>query len=285
MHRLKLTCKQWIAEQVPALTTLKRAVRQSNEYRQKVGNEALNAVELYSDGIPVPPIKLRDMVRKGGILAEDFLVEGRQACDAILSYLEANSVEIRSGTRVLEFGVGCGRIARHMIPRTHVNFTGSDVDSELIGWCDTNLTGLEALRGTNLKFLTNEYMPPVNLPDNGLDVIYSISVFTHMEVATQDAWMNELWRLLKPEGHLLISILERSTAELQSGVEVKKRIDKEFHRGWLGSRGNPDSYFSAFHTLEYLDQRFGTRFEFISSASNAIRGNQTLVLLKAKKKS
>jgi ubiquinone/menaquinone biosynthesis C-methylase UbiE len=45
----------------------------------------------------------------------------------------------------------------------------------------------------------------LKFPGNMFDLVYLISIFTHLEIETQKFWINELSRVLKPGGFLLFT--------------------------------------------------------------------------------
>lgn len=243
-----------------------------------VSHVGRNALSLDHDGLPIPPIKLRDMVRRGGILAEDFLLEGKQAFDAVMEFAQEQGVALTPDARVYEFGVGCGRVARHFLTRQSCRFTGSDVDEELIAWCGENLAS--ALGGrAHPEFFVNAYQPPLAAPENSFDFIYSISVLTHMTAESQSAWLSELHRVLAHGGHLALSILEKSTQDVPSGIATQERIDREYERGWLGRAGAPATYFNSYNTLAYM-RDVCPALELVGYRHNAIRNTQSLLMFR-----
>ncbi len=159
---------------------------------------------------PVPPPWLRDRVGKVASLPQevlDFLPhladpEGsfdRLGADIKSQILAALPEEWTfEGKRVLDFGCGCGRVLRHFVDQAEeAEFWGCDIDAPSIAW----------LRGElcpPFNVLTNGEQPPVDLDDGRFDLIYAISVFTHL---TDDwaPWLLEMRRLLKPGGLLLAS--------------------------------------------------------------------------------
>lgn len=202
------------------------------------------------DGYPIPPIRLRDKVRRGQISREGFIREGRQVFDTIIGVLERQGVNLDSGLRVYEFGCGCGRVARHFLQRK-VSITGSDVDAELVAWCRGHL-----LPG---EFLVNEFDPPLALPDDTFDVAYAISVFTHIPLDRQMPWLSELHRVLKPGGLALISILQSEQSEPGREAYAMSRPDPGIRRDWLGQDTAPAEYLDVFHSSEFIEREW-TRF-------------------------
>jgi SAM-dependent methyltransferase len=242
-----------------------------------VANLSRNSISVEHEGLPVPPIKLRDMVRKGGILVEDFLLEGAQVFDALVEIEQAHGVVIDGATRVYEFGVGCGRVARHFLTKRPCLFAGSDVDEELIGWCKEKL-GPARTAPAGPDFFVNAFLPPIAKPDESFDFIYAISVVTHMTPEHQRAWMRELHRLLAPKGHLVLSILEKTPTEAPRGVLARERVDMEFTRGWLGKGAAPPHYYNTYNTVDHISGLLSEELRLVDHWPNAIRNTQSLLL-------
>ncbi len=98
---------------------------------------------------------------------------------------------------VLDWGCGPGRVIRHM-PAVLGNgnrYYGSDYNEAYIRWCAENLAGID--------FRRNELMPPLPFGDASMDLVYSVSIFTHLSEAAHRAWITDLHRVLRPGGLLL----------------------------------------------------------------------------------
>lgn len=104
-------------------------------FSEKVVNPLYNNEVLYHDNLQVPPMSMRDKVRKSAILAEDFLLEGIQTFEELKCMLDDHNIRLAEDIDMLEFGVGCGRIARHFVKTDIQTFHGTDVDNELTKWC------------------------------------------------------------------------------------------------------------------------------------------------------
>lgn len=123
---------------------------------------------------------------------------GYNAFRAMESLLAWHGVTYGPGVKLLDWGCGHGRIARHFIrewPQAHI--TGADIDAENIHWCEANLPGG--------AFLTAPLWPPMAISDGTFDAIFGLSVMTHLTEDAQSAWLGEIHRILKPGGVALIS--------------------------------------------------------------------------------
>lgn len=122
---------------------------------------------------------------------------------------------------VYEWGCGPGRVIRHlpqMFSET-VKVYGSDYNKETIDWCKKNFN--------TINFSLNELEPPLQFPDHSFDFIYCISVFTHLSAETGMKWANELYRVLKPQGILLITTLGENSYKTELLPEEKRKYLNE----------------------------------------------------------
>jgi SAM-dependent methyltransferase len=103
------------------------------------------------------------------------------------------------GKRVLDFGCGAGRVLRQFEREARSGeFWGCDLYEPTISWLAENLT-------PPFRFYVSEGLP---LPhqDDHFDLIYAISVFTHI-TGDWAEWMLELHRILRPGGFLLATFI------------------------------------------------------------------------------
>ncbi|MBV9288123.1 MAG: class I SAM-dependent methyltransferase [Hyphomicrobiales bacterium] len=163
------------------------------EYARSVGGET---DALGPDGLPLPPPRLRTSVSgapdlwmyvEGGELAEKSVREALDRCRVAIGSLRA----------ILDFGCGCGRVLRRW-RGLDARICGADVNAAAVNWCRAHLPFAEVG--------VNGLEPPLAYGEATFDLVYAISVFTHLPVRTQLAWRDELRRVLRPGGLLLLSV-------------------------------------------------------------------------------
>jgi SAM-dependent methyltransferase len=223
------------------------------------------------DRLPVPPTRLIKLVQINGEIAS-YLRSGAFGTAGIINALIYNGYNIEKFERILDFGCGCGRIMRQWHGVKGPHFYGTDLNADLIHWCQAKL-------GTQAEFGSNGMLPPLDYPDKYFDFIYSISVFTHLGEQTQVDWMGELLRVLKENGLLLITVHgEWRISELDldersrfnSGELIVKYQDEE------GS-----NLCGAYHPQAYVRNHLAKGFEVLYFLpTGAIDVGQDLYLLR-----
>ena len=125
----------------------------------------------------------------------------------IFKILEHFAINLRTIGSVYELGCGTARLLRHFRCIEGVKLVGSDINPEMIEWCKANLTGME--------FYHNELLPPLTFAaDNSFDLMLASSVFTHIPLDTQEQWLAEMQRILRPGGIFICSVLGQFHAAL-----------------------------------------------------------------------
>ena len=134
---------------------------------------------------------------------------------------------------ILDWGCGPARIIRHLpalLGEQHQYF-GTDYNAGTIAWCKSNIP--------NISFSENQLFPPLPLAANQFDLIYGISILTHLSEENHLFWVKELHRILSPSGVLILTthgdaFLEKLTAEetqmYHSQKIVTRHKTKEGHR-------------------------------------------------------
>lgn len=157
--------------------------------------------------------------------------------------------------RVLDFGSGAGRTLRHFTAEAEsAEFWGCDIDERSIAWLEANLCPpFHAWRSA--------HNPPLGLEHESFDLIYAVSVFTHLSY-NSTAWLLELHRMLKPEGLLIATFMGRWISDFFAGepwVEDRVGMNVLHHnRDW--DSGGPAVLISEW----WLREHWGRAFEILT---------------------
>jgi SAM-dependent methyltransferase len=144
---------------------------------------------------PIPPRELREIVSDHEL--EVFLWTGYLDADLILAlYGEHGPDQVRP--RILDFGCGCGRITRFLNElgdRCEVH--AADANVRHAAWCAENLP--------RVRTVHNALAPPLPYAAESFELVYTVSVLTHLNAAGGARWLAELERILAPGGLLVVT--------------------------------------------------------------------------------
>lgn len=168
-------------------------------------------------GLPLPPPRLRILVA-GSADLEWFLGSGRSQTDYLRRLLADVEQPIDSFGAVLDFGCGCGRMTRWWRDVEGPQFHGCDYNPELVAWCAASLPFVAVRR--------NGLGPPLPYQDGTFDLLYALSVLTHLPDALGRRWIEEFRRVLKPDGLLWVT-----THGERFRDRLSKKEDARFGRG------------------------------------------------------
>jgi SAM-dependent methyltransferase len=173
---------------------------------------------------------------------------------------------------ILDFGCGCGRMLRHWVelPRTRV--FGCDIDPRMVRWCDENLPFAEVG--------LNELEPPLRYANSTFDLVYAFSVFTHLDVELQHAWMQESLRVLRPNGLLLISTLGEHYLSLRRLTDSEEQAFRNGEVVVLYEQSAGSSLCSAYHPPDYVRESLGADFDLVTFRPAADEGRHDLHLFR-----
>ena len=218
-----------------------------------------------------PPDDLRERVHGDRDLA-NFAWLGRRITIDILVALHAHRLLDAVREPTLDFGVGCGRVARYWAALGGGALTGSDIDPETIAWCGVHVTSGQAGQSV---FVTNPHDPPTPIPDGVVGLVYAISVFTHLPEEMELRWITELARITKPGGVLLLTT---HGVDLWDGSEGEASESGFVYSRAGGAAGLPDFYRTSFHTEDAVRQRWGTALEIVAVVPKGVNDHQDLVI-------
>ncbi len=112
---------------------------------------------------------------------------------------EWTSKYIQGEFKILEWGCGVARIVRHipnLIDKGSIVF-GADINEDMINWNFDNIH--------NITFKKTDYLPPTLFDNNQFNLVFALSVFTHIEFNFQSDWLKEMKRIISDNGVFLFT--------------------------------------------------------------------------------
>ncbi|MEM9886445.1 MAG: class I SAM-dependent methyltransferase [Bacteroidota bacterium] len=149
-----------------------------------------------------------------------------------------------SSARILDWGCGPGRIIRHLpsLLGARGEYYGTDYNAKSIAWCKANLA--------HIQFSHNGLAANLSYQDNFFDVIYGISIFTHLSKELHWNWIAELQRILRKDGLLFLTTQGDNFKPKLSPQELE-----QYQKGQLVIRGKVKEghrTYSTFHPKDFM---------------------------------
>jgi len=223
-----------------------------------------------------PPKHLQQRVVGGYDKA--FLASGYRLAGDVETILQSHGKSLGECQRVFEWGCGCGRSLRAMKNlHPHLELFGTDIDAEAITWLQQHYAAIA-------QFKTNDHEPPIAFADRSFDLIYAVSVFTHLPEEMQFRWLADLARLLQPGGIALLSVHGESHHHKQSSQAQQILEDRGFYydTGAHRTDGLPEFYLNTYHTAEYIKREWSSYFTIREIVPLGFEGHQDVVVASAK---
>jgi SAM-dependent methyltransferase len=205
--------------------------------------------------IPLPPRKLIQAV--GG----DFFETGKEFLG---HFIELGGLQ--RNERVLEVGSGCGRMA---VPLTTYldesgRYEGFDVDKKAVRWCQREITPrFPHFRFRHADVYSKHYNPRALTRGRehtfpyaaaSFDFVFLTSVFTHMLRDDVERYLDEIARVLEPNGRCLLTyfLLEEESRRLMAAGRSTVTFDHEVEDTAVWQREVPEAAV-AYPTEQVLD--------------------------------
>ncbi|MBV9000406.1 MAG: class I SAM-dependent methyltransferase [Solirubrobacterales bacterium] len=202
-------------------------------------------------------------IRVAGSASVGFVQEGRDAAASIRTLLARAAIDLEQLETVLDFGGGCGRIARHWAALHGPEFYACDIDAAAVAWCRRNLAFVNTA--------VNQLEPPLPYVSESFDLVYAYSVFTHLPERAQRPWIEELSRVIRPGGFLLVTTHGDATLERIVEPELRAR----YQRGELAVRFARDAgsnLCSAYHPPAFVRGLLAPAFECMGAQHGGMPG-------------
>ena len=225
------------------------------------------------DGVSIPPAWLIQAFT-GGPDTIDHIESGKQSARYYVELYNSICGDFDAIERVLDFGCGCGRVLSRMPDNGRTRYFGVDLHTDGLEWLRKTMPAGTFLKGTE--------SPPLDFDDEEFDLIYSISVLTHLDREKERGWLDEWHRLLKVGGHVIATFRAEDWVEQNTLDRQKQAIRKAWsesdgfcyqkHKYWQGIF--PEFYAGTYHTVDYVRSNWGRRFEILKIVPAADTPNQ-----------
>jgi SAM-dependent methyltransferase len=194
--------------------------------------------------------------------AEWFLDAGKRGADSLAALCARHGVPLEKCASILDFGCGCGRVIRHL-RHLPAQLHGCDSNPVALEWCADNMPFAQ--------FALNALESPLDYDRETFDVVYALSVFTHLPEGLQAHWMTELRRVLKPGGLLVMSLHGDALAGKLTRPE---RADYRSGRLVVRIGDLPGTnHCAAFHPPSFVREVMARGFEVVEMVPEGATGN------------
>ncbi len=238
---------------------------------------------------PIPGRVLR--ARVGEPNARAFLESGKRVARELETILADAGRPIGSFDSIWDFGAGSGRVLTQLDVADSAELQATDVDDEACAWLADAHSRVRATAGDPL--------PPTPFPDAAFDLVYSISVFTHISPTSQDLWLSEIARVLRPGGMAVLTVMgpgllqryreggrpgmtgsqhqQLLGADLESeGIVFAPEPPTRWNR-WRYRR-TESNYGLTFHSDSYVREHWAGRLRVDAIAGESINWQQSAVI-------
>ncbi|MFC5741207.1 class I SAM-dependent methyltransferase [Dyella tabacisoli] len=198
-----------------------------------------------------------------------------------ISDMARRHLKTLDGLRVLDWGCGWGRLARVFSSSEKFSeLWGADIDEDNLAWARANIP--------KVTFLQVPLYPPTTLPSDHFDLIYGLSVMTHLTHESQEKWLAEIRRVLRPGGCAILTFhgstaLGFSTRYLNTNIVTnfaEKGFDDALACGDLDTIIGTGYYKNTFQSHDDVRKRWGAHLRIAEIAEAAIGIQDVAVLFK-----
>lgn len=215
-----------------------------------------NELEFRKNGLPdhhsSPPSSLIFLVIRS-VWAGEYWNSGLTIINDLELQFQRQNISTDKFKRILDFGCGCGRLTRHLTRLKNAELFGTDYNKKLIDWSSASLPFA--------TFSQNNLAPPLLYESKYFDLVLARSVFTHLDLQLQFAWIEELYRIIRPGGYLYFTT--HSGASVQS---LGNNSNQRFHSEGFVSENSDlqgDNKCAVYQTKEWVFNNLAKGFTII----------------------
>lgn len=208
---------------------------------------------------------------------ELFYKEGDATAKAIVNWAK-NYISTDNG-KILDWGCGVSRTVIHLPKYTsEAEIHGCDINKKMISFNKNNFKQIA------YSLISNE--PPTSYEACYFDLIYGMSIFTHIEGNLQELWFKEINRILKVGGIFLFTTHGKFFYSKLLPFEKNKLFERGLYSKVYKQRGHRMmSTYNAPEALKKVIEKYFSILEFHAGEADRSKiGGQDLWLVKKKPK-
>ncbi len=133
----------------------------------------------------------------------EYLSDGWRTLSELLILMDAVGRPLTGARSVLEFASGFGRFTRHLARLLPGRLTVSDIHPGSVEFLREQL-GVEG-------FASSQDPEALEIPGR-YDLVFVLSMFTHLPPVKWSAWLRKLFKAVRPGGHLVFTVHNESLA-------------------------------------------------------------------------
>jgi SAM-dependent methyltransferase len=179
---------------------------------------------------------------------------------------------------MLDFGCGAGRVLQCFI---HQNFA--------LSACDVDKTAIAYLQRAfpSVRSAVSHDQPPLMYQNGQFDVVYSVSVWTHLPPHLQIPWLLEMDRILAPGGLALLTTIGAFGYRRRSHLWAEEfALEELLAEGFCYSEHKTQDqstgpfYGAAYHTAAYVRKEWSNYFDVLEVQEGVVDDLNDLVILR-----
>ena len=195
-------------------------------------------------------------------------------CQAIAA-LAQRHIKTTVDSRVLDWGCGWGSMTRAFADVEKCSeLWGADIDEDNLAWARANIS--------KATFTRIPLYPPTVLQANHFDLVYALSVMTRLTHKTQEKWLAEIRRVLRPGGCAIITFLGSTALACSTRYVSGQTMANVIGNGFDDAPGCQDFDYCkiTFQTREDVCARWGRYLRIAEIVEAGIGAQDIAVLVK-----
>lgn len=208
--------------------------------------------------------------------------------DMVIEGLEQAGEIPAAGQAGLDFGCSSGRVVRALAAAfPDVVWHGREPNAGAIAWARDHLPDID--------FQVSAQDPPLDFAASQLDFVFAISIWSHFAEAAALRWFEEMRRVIRPGGHLLLTAHGYHSVRFLSAHQLRapewlaaahEGLDRRGYWFYDEFRGRGDEgienpeWGTCFFSLEWLCAKLTPEWQLVHYAIGRALGNQDLIVLR-----